>query len=77
MIEAIALCEAVSGRKLDWAYTETNRVGDHIWYISDMAKFRAHYPGWRQQYDLEGLVREMHERNAERWQAEAGERTSV
>ncbi len=71
MIEAIALCEKLSGRRLEWTYTETNRVGDHIWYISDMAKFRAHYPGWRQEYDLDGLVREMYDRNAERWLAEA------
>jgi CDP-paratose 2-epimerase len=70
MLEAIALCEEVSGRKLDWSYTETNRVGDHIWYISDMAKFRSHYPGWQQQHDLRSLVQEMYEKNVERWLGE-------
>jgi CDP-paratose 2-epimerase len=67
MLEAIPLCEQVSGRKLDWTYTDTNRVGDHIWYISDMAKFRSHYPTWKQQYDLDSLIREMYDKNAERW----------
>jgi CDP-paratose 2-epimerase len=71
MLEAIALCEDVAGCKLDWEYSDANRVGDHIWYISDMAKFKAHYPGWRQRYDLRGLVEEMYEKNVERWQAEA------
>ncbi|MEA2689105.1 MAG: CDP-paratose 2-epimerase [Candidatus Eremiobacteraeota bacterium] len=71
MIEAIALCEEISGRKLDWTYTESNRIGDHIWYISDMAKFRAHYPGWKQQYDLRSLTREMYDKNVERWLAES------
>jgi CDP-paratose 2-epimerase len=71
MIEAIALCEGVSGRKLDWTYTESNRRGDHIWYISDMAKFRSHYPDWRQRYDLPALLRDMYDKNVERWLAES------
>jgi CDP-paratose 2-epimerase len=70
MLEAIELCEEIAGRKLDWSYTEDNRIGDHIWYISDMAKFKAHYPAWSQQHDLRGLLNEMFEKNAERWQAE-------
>ncbi len=78
MIEAIGLSEEVSLRKLDWTYSENNRIGDHIWYISDMAKFRAHYPNWRQQYDLRSLVVEMFEKNAERWLSEdASESASV
>jgi CDP-paratose 2-epimerase len=77
MLEAIALCEDVAGRPLGWTYAEANRVGDHVWYISDMAKFKAHYPGWRQRYDLRGLLVEMHARNAERWQAERDDRAAV
>ncbi len=70
MLEAIELCEEIAGRKLDWSYTEDNRIGDHIWYISDMAKFKAHYPDWVQRHDLRALLTEMFEKNAERWQAE-------
>jgi CDP-paratose 2-epimerase len=70
MLEAIALCEDVAGRKLDWSYVETNRIGDHVWYISDMAKFKSHYPGWTQHYDLGSLLAEMQARNADRWLAE-------
>ena len=77
MLEAIALCEDVAGRALAWTYTAANRVGDHIWYISDMGKFKAHYPAWRQRYDLRGLLAEMHARNAERWQAERDDRAAV
>ncbi len=72
MIEAIDLCEAITGRKLNWTYTESNRIGDHIWYISDAKKFKTHYPNWNQQYDLHGLLSEIYEKNAERWAAEAG-----
>ena len=52
MQEAIALCESCTGKKMDVVYTEHNRIGDHIWYISDTRKFQSHYPGWRQTYDL-------------------------
>ncbi len=70
MLEAIDLCEEITARKLDWRYSETNRVGDHQWYISDMSKFKAHYPGWTHRYDLRALLRDMYDGNAERWQAE-------
>jgi CDP-paratose 2-epimerase len=56
MLEAIALCEKISGRKLSWTYTETNRIGDHIWYVSDVSKFRAHYPAWSYRYDLRAIL---------------------
>jgi CDP-paratose 2-epimerase len=56
MIEAIALCEEISGRKLSWTYTETNRIGDHIWYVSDVGKFQSHYPQWSYRYDLRAIL---------------------
>jgi CDP-paratose 2-epimerase len=59
MLEAIALCEEITGKKLNYSYDETNRSGDHIWYISDVAKFQSHYPGWSYQYDLRTIVDEI------------------
>jgi CDP-paratose 2-epimerase len=70
MLEAIALCEEIAGRQLRWSYTNKNRIGDHIWYISDVAKFRSHYPEWRQQYDLRALLEEIYQQNIERWTAD-------
>jgi CDP-paratose 2-epimerase len=67
MLEAIALCEEIAGKKLKWTYSETNRIGDHIWYISDLRKFKSHYPEWRQEYDLRRLLEDIHEKNVERW----------
>jgi CDP-paratose 2-epimerase len=61
MREAIALCEEICGRRLRWRYQDTNRIGDHIWYISDVSKFRAHYPAWTFQYDLTAILVEIHE----------------
>lgn len=61
MIEAIQLCEEISGRKLDWSYVEENRSGDHIWWISDVRRFQRDYPEWHYRYDLKAILREIHE----------------
>ena len=58
MIEAIKLCEEISGKKLEWSYKEDNRIGDHIWWISDVAKFQSHYPDWKYKYDLRTTLEE-------------------
>jgi CDP-paratose 2-epimerase len=70
MLEAITLCERISGRQLDWTYTDENRIGDHIWWIGDLGAFTDDYPEWSIRYDVEGILRDIHEANAERWQAE-------
>src|SRR5215475_1776671 len=44
MLEAIDKIEQLAGKKLDWTYVDENRKGDHICYISDLRKFKAHYP---------------------------------
>lgn len=67
MLEAIDLCQEVSGRDLQWTYAETNRVGDHIWWISDNGKFELHYPNWQITYDGPAIAREIYEHNRERW----------
>jgi CDP-paratose 2-epimerase len=59
--EAIALCERRAGKKMNLAFSEVNRIGDHIWYVSDTRKFRSHYPGWTQTYDLPRIVDEIFE----------------
>lgn len=70
MTEAITLSEQISGKKLQWTYTDTNRIGDHIWYISDTRKFQGHYPDWKQEYDMHKLLLDIYEKNVERWAAE-------
>jgi CDP-paratose 2-epimerase len=66
MLEAIALCEEISGRKLIWSYEETNRIGDHIWWISDVRKFQKHYPAWKFRYGLREILDEIHRAVGER-----------
>jgi len=61
MLEAIATCEKLTGKKMNLQYSETNRIGDHIWWISDTRKFQAHYPQWVQEYNIERILFEIHE----------------
>ncbi|MDX9864969.1 MAG: NAD-dependent epimerase/dehydratase family protein [Anaerolineaceae bacterium] len=67
MLEAIQLCEEITSNPMEWTYSETNRVGDHIWYISDLSKFQAHYPDWKLTYDVPHILREIFEQNRQRW----------
>jgi CDP-paratose 2-epimerase len=60
ILEAITLCEEISGRKMTWEYEEKNRIGDHIWWISDVRKFQQHYPRWKFRYDLGGTLNEIY-----------------
>lgn len=59
MIEAIELCEELTSRPMKWSYNETNRIGDHIWWISDVRKFKRHYPGWNFKYGLREILTEI------------------
>jgi CDP-paratose 2-epimerase len=56
MQEAVAMCEAIAGKKINVTYQETNRIGDHIWWVSDVRKFQNHYPDWQYNFDLQGIL---------------------
>ena len=61
MLEAIEICEEISQKKLDWTYVEDNRIGDHIWWISDVRKFQADFPNWQYRYGIREILKEIHD----------------
>jgi CDP-paratose 2-epimerase len=65
------MCEEIAGRKLDWTLSDKARMGDHRWWISDLSEFRSDYPNWKLTYDVESILREIHERNVEQWKIAA------
>jgi len=67
MLEAIALCEQITGRELDWRLEPTARKGDHMWWISGLRPFQARYPSWSVRHGTEAILREIYEHNAGRW----------
>ncbi len=70
MLEAIKICEEISGNKLQHTYQEINRTGDHIWYVSDVSKFQRHYPQWSLTKDIPAILGEIYEFNTTRWEAQ-------
>ncbi|MEO1351590.1 MAG: NAD-dependent epimerase/dehydratase family protein [Cyanobacteria bacterium J06635_15] len=60
MLEAIQLCEEITGNKMEYHYTDENRIGDHIWYVSNVDKFKSHYPDWDYKYDLKSIFDEIY-----------------
>jgi CDP-paratose 2-epimerase len=69
MLEAIRLCEAIAGRELRWELSDANRIGDHRWWISDLAPFQRDYPGWAITYDVEDVLRQIYQHNFDLWTA--------
>ena len=67
MLEAIELCERITGKELQWTLGEDNRIGDHRWWISDLEPFKRDYPDWDLKHDVADILREIHDANAERW----------
>ena len=61
----------VHSLRLAWTLEQRPRIGDHMWWISDLGEFQADYPQWRLEYDLRSVVSEIHDRNVERWMASA------
>ena len=67
MLEAIQICEELSGEKLNRTYAEDNRTGDHIWYVSDVSKFQSHFPDWKLTKDVRTILSEIYSFNVDRW----------
>jgi len=59
MLEAIEKLENILGKKANYEYTDNNRSGDHIWYISDVSKFKEHYPDWGFEYNMDDILMEI------------------
>lgn len=59
MIEAIEKIERVLSKKANVEYTDQPREGDHIWYISDVSKFKSHYPKWDFTYNIDDIIEKL------------------
>ena len=59
VVEAINLVEKLTNTKVKKDYQKANRIGDHIWYITDTRKFRKHYPNWEQKYNTTTIIEEL------------------
>jgi CDP-paratose 2-epimerase len=63
MLEAVEMCEQLTGRRMNLTYSTENRIGDHIWYISNLKKFKRDYPRWQHSYSVPDILAEIHKAN--------------
>ncbi len=59
ILEAIDKIYEMTGHQLNYTVSDNARIGDHIWYVSDINKFRKHYPDFEYEYDIDRLLKEM------------------
>ena len=59
VIEALDYVELITKKRVRRIYQKDNRVGDHIWYVSNTAKFKKHFPLWKQRYNTKRIIEEL------------------
>lgn len=59
ILECIDLIDQATGTQLNWSYQEKNRIGDHICYITDLRKFKQHYPRWEVTFSLDDILHQL------------------
>ena len=59
ILEVFDQIQAITGKQVRWEYRDEPRKGDHICYISDLRKWRAHFPNWELSYSLERILQEI------------------
>jgi CDP-paratose 2-epimerase len=69
ILEAIELAQQITGNKLNYTYSDQSRTGDHIWYVTDTARFRNHYPNWNIQIPVPQIMEQIYFENKHRWHA--------
>jgi CDP-paratose 2-epimerase len=72
MLEAIRMAEELCGRELNYTLSDEARSGDHIWWISDVRRFRRDYPDWEYAYDMQRIMEEIVEATQERAHVQTG-----
>jgi CDP-paratose 2-epimerase len=56
----------LTGKELQYEVSDLSRVGDHLWWISDVRKFQSHYPEWSFKYGIRDIIKEIVEALQER-----------
>ncbi|NJR50269.1 MAG: NAD-dependent epimerase/dehydratase family protein [Leptolyngbyaceae cyanobacterium CSU_1_3] len=59
ILEAFDVVEELTGHKMKWVYVDENRIGDHICYMSDLRKLKAHFPNWQLTYSITDILQEI------------------
>ena len=63
ILEALEILEKLKKINIKKKMIKKNRVGDHIWYISDTKKFKKDFPNWKQKYNTKKIIEELIDNN--------------
>ena len=63
VLEALDIVEKLKNINIKKKIIKENRVGDHIWYVSNTKKFKKDYPNWKQKYNTKKIIEELIENN--------------
>ncbi len=66
ILEVIQMVQDLTGKEFQYEVSDSSRVGDHLWWISDVRKFQSHYPEWSFKYGVRGIIKEIVEALQER-----------
>jgi CDP-paratose 2-epimerase len=59
IIEAISIIEGITNIPMKINYVDSARKGDHMWWISDVSKFRSHYPSWKYNFNIINIIEDI------------------
>ena len=59
IIEAINIFQKLTNIEIKKNIIKKPRVGDHIWYISSLKRFKKDYTKWKQKYDTKKIIDEL------------------
>jgi CDP-paratose 2-epimerase len=69
LLEAITICQEITGHPVELQYCQTNRKGDHIWWISNVGKFCSHYPNWKITKGTKEILQDIFQANIGIWRS--------
>ena len=59
IIEALDMVEEITNISIQRKILKKPRIGDHIWYITDLSKFKKQYPNWKQKYNTRKIIEDL------------------
>jgi CDP-paratose 2-epimerase len=59
ILETFLLLEEITGKPMNYGYSDEARKGDHICYYSDLSLIQSHYPAWSVTRSVRDIIAEL------------------
>jgi CDP-paratose 2-epimerase len=61
MLEAINICENITGKKMNYTLVDEARIGDHKWWISDNDEFQFVHEEWKPEWSVRQILEDIYD----------------